>query len=73
MKRAPRFAPLPPVPEPPAVPIKPFEVGDRVTLWGVPGVIEAIAYSHATEKRVITVVLDTRISMRVAPSDIVPA
>jgi predicted MPP superfamily phosphohydrolase len=51
----------------------PFAVGDRVLLWGVPGVIECIARSLATDQPIITVAHGPRIKLRVNATEVVPA
>lgn len=51
-------------PQPPAV-------GTRVLVFGRPGVVEALAWSHAVEDHIVTVAIDTRMKVRVRGQDIV--
>ena len=48
----------------------PLAIGDRVKVFGVAGVIEAIAQSKATGQRVFTVSYDGRIRLRVVDRDV---
>ena len=48
----------------------PFAVGDSVLLYGLPGVIEGVARSLATEQAIITVAFDPRIKLRVSASEL---
>lgn len=51
----------------------PLAIGDHVTLWGVPGIVDHIARSPATERSIVTVALSPRIRLRVAAAQVLPA
>ena len=54
-----------------AIHVEPFAAGDRVLLWGQPGVIEQVARSLATEQSIVTVALSPRMKLRVDAREVV--
>lgn len=51
-------------------PVRPFAVGDQVTVWGLPAEITETAYSRAVEESVLTVEFSNRIRLRVGASTV---
>jgi hypothetical protein len=50
--------------------VRPVQLGDRVVVYGLAGVVDAIAWSAATNERIVTVAHDARIRLRVPERDV---
>lgn len=55
-----------------ALPVRPFQIGDRVVVWGRIGTVSALARSLSNEQTIVTVAFGGRVSLRVRASDIQP-